>query len=370
MPKTLLRGMLEVVLRGESEQLVRLAGESGELTGRARDKAALAALDTRLVTVTGLPGVGKTAVTLAVAADATGTFRDGVWPVPLGQLRNDDLVPHTVAQALAIGGQPSPDELSLSRLDALAAGLRDRQLLIVLDTCEHLIRGCNELAAALLRNCPDVRIMATSREPLRLPAEQVYSLRPLTLGHAVVLFGKRARPVAADFRVTPENRQIVTEICRRLDRLPLAIELAVRQLDSLSLTELRDDLNHGLGLLHDGVEAPGRHQTMSAAIGWSHQLCTPVERLLWARLSVFAEPVNYDDARQVCGDEYLDPLAIAEALLGLARRSVLLTETTRRGDTLYRVPETIRAYGSAMLLRLGEESAMHARYRLWRIQRK
>jgi predicted ATPase len=365
MPETPIRGMLEVVLRGESEQLVRLAGESGDLTGRARDKAALSALDTRLVTVTGLPGVGKTAVALAVAADATEGYRDGVWPVPLGQLRDDALVPHTVAQALAI-----PDELSHNRLDALAVGLRDRQLLLVLDTCEHLIRGCAELAAAILRHCPDVRIMATSREPLRLPAEQVYPLRPLTLGHAVVLFGKRARPIAADFRVTPENRQLVTEICRRLDRLPLAIELAVRQLDSLSLTELRDDLNHGLGLLHDGVEAPGRHQTMSAAIGWSHQLCTPAERLLWARLSVFSEPFDHNDARQVCGDEYLDPLAIADALLGLARRSVLLTETTRCGETMYRVPETIRAYGSAMLLRLGEESVMHARYRLWRTQRK
>jgi len=366
MPALRLCGMLDIMLRGEAEHLVRLAGESGDLTGRARDKTALASIGTRLVTVTGLPGVGKTALALAVAADSNGAFRDGVWPVPLGQLRGDELVPHTVAQALAI-----PDQLSRNRLDALAAGLRDRQLLLVLDTCEHLIQGCAELAAALLRHCPETRIMATSREPLRLPEERVYSLRPLTLGHAVVLFGKRAREVRPEFRVTPGNRPVVTEICRRLDRLPLAIELAAGQLASLSLTELRDDLDHGLGLLHDGdEEAPGRHQTMSAAIGWSHQLCTPAERLLWARLSVFAEPFQLSDARQVGGDQHLDPAAVADALLGLAMRSVLLTEITPGGGTVYRIPETIRAYGSAMLLRLGEERAVHARYRLWQAQRK
>lgn len=359
------------MLRGDAEQLARLAGESGELVGRARDKAALTALSlsTRMVTVTGLPGVGKTAIALSVAAATTRAFPDGVWPVPLGQLRDNELVPHTVAEALAVPDRLGTDQLGRNRLDVLAAELSRRRLLLVLDTCEHLTQGCAAVSAAILRRCPHIHILATSREPLRLDGERVHTIRPLTLGHAVVLFGKRAREARPEFRVTPENRPVVTEICRRLDRLPLAIELAARQLVSLSLTELRDDLDMGLGLLHNGAEAPGRHQTLSAAIGWSHQLCTPPERLLWARLSVFTEPFRLPDAQEVCADDHLSRMAVADALLGLATRSVLLTEHSTREGTAYRLPETIRAYGAAMLLRLGEESAVHARYRKWRSRR-
>lgn len=366
-----MEGNESVMLRGDAEQLARLAGESGELVGRARDKAALSALvlSTRMVTVTGLPGVGKTALALSVAASMTRAFPDGVWPVPLGQLRDSDLVPHTVAEALAVPDRLGADQLGRNRLDVLAAELSRRRLLLVLDTCEHVTRSCADVSATLLRHCPDVHILATSREPLRLNDERVHTLRPLTLGHAVVLFGKRAREVLPDFRVTPENRPVVTEICRRLDRLPLAIELAARQLVSLSLTELRDDLDMGLGLLHNGADAPGRQQTLSAAIGWSHQLCTPTERLLWARLSVFTEPFRLSDAQEVCADDHLGRMAVADALLGLATRSVLLTEHYSDDGTAYRVPQTIRAYGSAMLLRLGEEGAVHARYRQWRSRR-
>jgi predicted ATPase len=364
------------MLRGEAEQLARLAGASGELIGRARDKAALTALilGTRMVTVTGLPGVGKTAVAVAAAASTIRAFPDGVWPVPLGQLRDEELVAHTVAHALAIPDRLSPDrlspdQLSRSRLDGLANELRGRRMLLVLDTCEHLTRGCADLSATVLRQCPYIRILATSREPLRLPEERVCTVRPLTLGHAVVLFGKRVKDVDERFRVTPENRPVVTEICRRLDRLPLAIELAARQLASMSLTELRNDLNTGVGLLHNGADAPRRHQTLSAAIGWSHQLCTPSERLLWARLSVFAEPFRLLDAQAVCADEYLPALPVADALLGLTSRSLLLTDDDDQPGTVYRTPETIRAYGSAMLLRLGEEASVHARYRQWQADR-
>jgi predicted ATPase len=363
------------MLRGEAEQLVRLAGASNELIGRARDKSALSALvmSTRLVTVTGLPGVGKTALAISSAASANRTFPDGVWPVPLGQLRDDDLVPHTVAQALDLHNGPKG-----SVLTSLTAGLRGRRVLLVLDTCEHLTRGCAKMSAAILKHCPYVRIVATSREPLRLPDERLLTIRPLTLGHAVVLFGKRAKDVEPQFRVTPDNRPVVTEICRRLDRLPLAIELAARQLGTMPLTELRDDLYTSLGLLQNGADAPRRHQTLSAAIGWSHQLCTPPERLLWARLSVFSEPFRLPDAQAVCADDHLSGRAVADALLGLADRSVLLTSdadntgnTGNTGDegTGYRVPETIRAYGWAMLLRLGEEAAVHARYRYWQANR-
>jgi predicted ATPase len=355
------------MLRGEAEQMARLAGGAAELIGRARDKSALLALTSgaSLVTVTGLPGVGKTALALAVAAAANRSYRDGVWPVPLGQLREPLLVPHTVAQALDV-----PDRLGRDRLGALTGELGDRRMLLLLDTCEHLASGCADLVTAIARDCPGITVLATSRGPLGVPGEKAYTLRPLTLGHAIVLFGKRARQVAPDFRVTLDNRTQIAEICRRLDRLPLAIELAVRQLASASLAELGDDLEHGLGLLHNGVDAPGRHQTMSAAIGWSHQLCSPAERLLWARLTVFTEPFQLNDASQVCADSNLPPQEVADALLALTNRSLLLVDAPNGSDAVYRLPETIRAYGSAMLLRLGEEGAVHARYRMWRAHRK
>jgi predicted ATPase len=356
-----------VMLRGEAEQMARLAGGAAELIGRARDKSALLALTsgTSLVTVTGLPGVGKTALSLAVAAASTRSYRDGAWPVPLGQLKEPLLVPHTVAQALGV-----PDHLSRDRLGALTSELAERRMLLLLDTCEHLADGCADLVAAIARDCPHITVLSTSRRPLGVPGETVYTLRPLTLGHAIVLFGKRARQAAPDFHVTLDNRTAIADICRRLDRLPLAIELAVRQLASVSLTELSDDLDTGLGLLHNGVDAPGRHQTMSAAIGWSHQLCSPAERLLWARLTVFTEPFQLNDASGVCADDNLPPAAIAVALTGLANQSLLLTDAPNGTEPVYRLPETIRAYGSAMLLRLGEESAVHARYRMWRAHRR
>lgn len=370
------------MLRGEAEQLARLTGASGELVGRARDKGTLTALlqATRLVTVTGLPGVGKTAVALAAATSVTRVFPDGIWPVPLGQLRDGELVPHTVAQALGL-----PDRLNRRLLDSLAAELGAMRMLLVLDTCEHLLTGCAEVTSTLTRACPYLRVITTSRQPLHVPGEHVHTLRPLTLGHAVVLFGRRARQVRPAFHVTPDNRPLITDICRRLDRLPLAIELAVRQLDSMSLEELRSDLDSGLGLLHNGADAPGRHQTMGAAIGWSHQLCSPAERLLWARLSVFVEPFRLEDAKQVCGGPHLPDEEVSDALAGLADRSVLLTdpsagtdaiaraagpEGTPRPAAAYRMPETIRAYGAAMLLRLGEERSAHARYRSWQAHRK
>jgi predicted ATPase len=357
------------VLRGEAGQIARLAGSASRLIGRARDTDALLTMlrGTRLITVTGLPGVGKTAVTIA-AATAAKDFPDGVWPVALGQLRDQALVPHTVAQYLSV-----PDYLSRTRLDSLAGELRSRRLLLILDTCEHLARGCADLAAALLRSCPQLRIITTSREPLRLPDERLLTIRPLALGHAISLFGQRAAEAAPAFQITPGNRATVTAVCRRLDRLPLAIELAARQLAAGSLDRLRADLEVGFGLLHNSADSPGRHQTLCAAIGWSHQLCTPAERLLWARLSVFTEPFGLPDAAAVCAGDNLSRLAVADALLGLASRSVLLTDPPpdpgaggAASGARYRVPQTIRAYGAAMLLRLGEEAELHRRHQAWR----
>lgn len=320
----------------------------------------------RLVTLTGLPGVGKTAVAAAAVRSLRGAYPDGVWPVALGQLQDGALVEHTVAQVLMV-----PDTLGEKQLGSLVGQLQARRLLLMLDTCEHLIGGCERLVAGLLASCPGVRVIATSREPLRLPGEHVVPVRPLTLGHAVVLFSRRAREAAPDFKVTPDNRALVASVCRRLDRLPLAIELAARQLGSMSLDRLRAALASGFSILRDDstprddADSPRRHQSLYAAIGWSHELCTPQERLLWARLSVFAEPVKIPDAIAVCADRQLPASAVADALLGLAGRSVVLTDTDPADGTRYRVPGTIRSFGATMLLRLGEAADQRRRYLDW-----
>jgi predicted ATPase len=361
------------MLHGEAAQVARLAGAKNHLVGRGREVAELLGLmrGARLITVTGLPGVGKTAVGIVGATLAAPGYPDGVWPVVLGPLRDEALVPHTVAQALRV-----PDYYSRGRMESLAAELRDRRMLLILDTCEHLVRGCASLVAELLGVCPHLRILATSRRRLRLPDEHVLTVQPLTLGRAIVLFGQRAREATAAFRITSADRPVVASICRRLDRLPLAIELAARRLESVSLGRLLSDLDEGFGLLRGGADSSSRHQSLCAAIGWSHQLCTPAERLLWARLSVFGEPFQLPGAVTVCADDHLPGPVVAGAISGLVSQSVLMVEAGTaqpgahdRSGEWYRVPETIRAYGAAMLQRLGEEGQARHRYQAWQAGR-
>src|SRR5216683_2339350 len=231
--------------RNEPGPISLSARPPGALVGRAAESAAIQRMvgRARLVTITGPPGVGKTAVGIAAAAAMRTDFADGAWLVPLDSLRDADLLPHTIADALRV-----PDQLTRGRLEALVDELRDRRLLLVLDTCEHLIGACAGLAMRLLLPpCPGVRILVTSREPLSVPGGLTMTIRPL----------------------------------------PLAIELAARQLASGSLEELRSRLREDYWFLRNSGDSPPRHETLRTAIGWSHQLCSPPERLLWARLSVF-----------------------------------------------------------------------------------
>src|SRR5216683_126520 len=271
--------------RNEPGPISLSARPPGALVGRAAESAAIQRMvgRARLVTITGPPGVGKTAVGIAAAAAMRTDFADGAWLVPLDSLRDADLLPHTIADALRV-----PDQLTRGRLEALVDELRDRRLLLVLDTCEHLIGACAGLAMRLLLPpCPGVRILVTSREPLSVPGGLTMTIRPLPPHHAVTMFGERAAEAAPGFRITPDNQETVEAICRRLDRLPLAIELAARQLASGSLEELRSRLREDYWFLRNSGDSPPRHETLRTAIGWSHQLCSPPERLLWARLSVF-----------------------------------------------------------------------------------
>jgi predicted ATPase len=350
-------------MRGNEPGRISLsAAPPGGLVGRAAEFAAAQRMlgRARLVTLTGLPGVGKTAVGVAAAARAN--FADGAWLVPLDSLRDGDLLPHTIAGALGMRDGPAS-----CRLEALVDELCDRRLLLVLDTCEHLIGACAGFATALLLTPGrDVRILATSREPLRVRGGLTVTVRPLPLRYAVELFGQRAADAAPGFRVTPENRETVAAICRRLDRLPLAIELAARQMASGSLEQLRSRLQADYWFLRNSEDAPPRHETLRTAIGWSHQLCTPAEQLLWARLSVFDGSFRLQDAQDICAGPDLSGQEVATAVAMLAARSILLMGQDKSRPAWFRLPAIVRAYGAGMLRRLGDSREWERRYQAWR----
>jgi len=337
-----------------------------DLVGRVAEVAAVrrAVGGTRLVTVTGLPGVGKTAVTLAAAGTAASGFADGGLLLRLESLRDEALLPHTIAAALEL-----PDDFARGRLPVLAEQLRDRHLLLILDTCEHLLGACASLIAALLPACPKMQVLATSREPLRVPGEATVAIRPLRLTDAVDMFGRRAARAGAV--LAPEHRAAVASVCVQLDKLPLAIELAAVQLASRQHAGAKQPLAGLLAQLEAGHDVPGgdgepgRHRTLRAAIGWSHELCTPSERLLWARLSVFTGLFGRQDAQDVCASGQLPGETVAAGLSLLAERSVLLASQRPDGSPCFLLPATLRAYGRRMLRRLGQEEEFTARHQRW-----
>jgi len=345
-----------------------------ELTGfvgRSRELDALAELleSARLVTITGTAGVGKTRVALRAAADNGGRFADGVCVTELGGLRDLDLVPHTVAATLGL-----PEQDARSEAGAVIDYLSDRQLLLVLDTCEHVIGGCAPLVAALLREAPGVTVLATSRQPLDMPGEHVFPLLPLPVpepgtavgdGDAVELFAQRAAAAVPGFTVTDENRCDVIQLCRRLDGIPLAIELAAVQLRATPLRALSGRLEHRFLMLTGGVSVALPHQqTLRAAVQWSYDLCSPAERVLWARLSVFAGSFTIPAAEDVCAGGILDHSDVLAALIGLVDNSVVLRPEEPEGDEepRYRLLDTISEFGAEQLADSGEQAPTRHRH--------
>ncbi|HEY0933469.1 MAG TPA: LuxR family transcriptional regulator, partial [Trebonia sp.] len=347
-----------------------LPRETSGFVGRGRELAALAATlaSARLVTVTGPAGVGKTRVALRAAADSGPRFADGVCLAELGGLRDPDLVPHTVAACLGL-----PQQDARSGTDAVVDYLSDRRILLVLDTCEHVLGGCGPLVGALLREAPGVTVLATSRQPLDLPGEHLFALPPLPVpgpempsggGDAVELFAQRAAAVLPGFAVSDANRGEVTRLCRRLDGIPLAIELAAVQLRSTSLQTLSGGLEYRfLALAGGGRAALPHQQTLRTAIAWSYDLCSPAEQVLWTRLSVFAGPFTIPAAEMVCAAGVLGQPDILTALIGLVDKSVALLQRGR-GDEQprYRLLDTIREFGAEQLARSGEQAAARDRH--------
>jgi len=346
--------------------------------GRARDLAEVRAVldDAPVVTLTGVGGVGKTRLALQVAADAVGRFADGAWFVDLGPVLDAGFVAGAISTALRL-----PERRHESLEDSIVAALRDQDLLVVLDNCEHLVTAVATLVDLLVESCPGVRVLATSREPLDVEGEETYEVRPLPSpaadpapgsgaalldNDAVRLFGERARVAKRGFTLTPENAPVVADICRRLDGIPLAIELAAARLKLMSPTEILGRLDERFQLLTGGRRgALERHQTLRGAVDWSYTLLEPVEQLLFARLSVFAGGFTLDAAEEVATDP--DTVGASEVLgllASLVAKSMVVTDDAETG-TRYRLLETMREYAAERLTELGDvarsESA-HAAY--------
>jgi len=339
----------------------------------------------RLVTLTGPGGVGKTRLAARIAARVERGFLDGVRLVQLAGLHDPALVPVAAADALGLH-----DHSSRPPLAALVEQARDRRLLLVLDNCEHLLQACADLVAALLRGTTGIRVLATSRHRLGLTEEHLMDVRPLpvpdpdddlTAGPrapgqaltgaedypALALFADRAAAVVPGFRLTADNRASVARLCRRLDGLPLAIELAAVRMRVLGVDELVERLDDRYRLLTAGsTTALPRHRTLRAAVDWSHELCTEHEQLVWARASVLAGGFDAATAEAVCADgERVRSYEVLDAVAGLVDKSVFGREQGPDG-VRFRLLDTLRHYGLDRLRRLpGEEAAARRRQRDW-----
>ncbi|MEV5703900.1 LuxR C-terminal-related transcriptional regulator [Actinoallomurus sp. NPDC052274] len=351
----------------------RLPAELTSFVGRRHEVAEVKRLlsVSRLVTLTGVGGVGKTRLALRVGMLIHRSFPDGVWLVELAELNNRNLLP-AVCDALRID-----DVSTRPALEVLIDHIRDAHGLLVLDNCEHLLPESASLAETLLHECPRLRILATSRQALGIASEQTLSVPSLPVtgrtltspdtgvvaGDAVRLFAERAEAVVPGFIVTEDNRETVEQICRRLDALPLAIELAAVRLRALSVTQLLARLDDRFRLLTSGSRTVlPRHQTLRALIDWSYGLCTEPERLLWERVSVFSGGLDLEAAESVCAGDGIARRDVLDLVVGLVDKSVLVREE-HAGTVRYRLLETIRQYGHERLIASDGEARVQRRHR-------
>lgn len=326
----------------------------------------------RSVTLTGPGGVGKSRLALRVARQLRRSFVDGVWLVELAALAAPDLLACTVANTVGLSDR-SPQSVT----STLVSYLRDKRLLLVLDNCEHLADHCAVLTGELLTAAPGVRVIATSRQPLRVDGEHVVTVAPLSVPdpgqqldpldllafEAVQLFAQRAQAMLPGFEVTMDNRAAVAALCRRLDGIPLAIELAAARLRALSMEQIVERLDDRFHLLTGGARtAPTRHQTLRATLDWSFALCTPAEQVLWGRMSVFAGGFDLNAAEQVCGGDGIDPDEVLELVAGLIDKSVVTREPGNGLRAYYKLLETVREYGWERLATSGQTATLQARH--------
>lgn len=343
--------------------------------GREREMAEVERLlvTTHLLTLTGAGGCGKTRLSLQVAADVLDEYEDGVWLVELAPLSDPSLLPQAVAAVLGVKEEPGKP-----LLQSLGEYLKPKQSLLLLDNCEHLLAACAGLADAILRGCPKVRMLASSRECLGITGEQTYRVPSLSLPNekslppleqlsqfeAVKLFAERAVLGQPTFTVTQENAPAVVQVCRRLDGVPLAIELAAARVKALPVEQIAARLDDRFRLLTGGSRtALPRQQTLRAAIEWSYNLLLEPERILLRRLSVFVGGWTLEAAEAACGADPIGGGEVLDLLTSLVEKSLVLYEEQGGGEARYQLLETVRQYARDRLLESGEADTLRARHR-------
>ncbi len=347
--------------------------QATSFVGREREIQHLKTLpaSARMVTLTGAGGAGKTRLALQVGAECIDDYADGAWLAELAPLRDARLVPQAVATVLGVKEQPGA-ELS----DTLARELATKELLLILDNCEHVIDASAQLCQSLLARCAGVRILATSREALRVSGEAAFrvpalsipdpktreSIAALSQYSSVQLFIDRARAVAPAFQLDDRNAAAVANICRRLDGIPLAIELAAARMRSLSAEEVNARLDQRFRLLTGGARtAMPRQQTLRAAIDWSYELLAEDEQALLGRLSVFANGWTLDAAERICAHDCVPAADVLDLLTSLADKSLVLVEE-RTGPTRYAMLETVRQYALDRLDERGDADRLRGKH--------
>jgi non-specific serine/threonine protein kinase len=347
------------------EEMTSFIGRTAELT-----QTVAAIRESRLSTLIGPGGTGKTRLAIRAAREATSHFPDGVWLIELASLPATEAVAPAIAAVLHLresAGQPLAD--------AIIEKLRETRTLLVLDNCEHVIDSAANLVAKLLAACPDVKILATSRQPLKHPAEVLLQVAPLALPteenqplaeleqvEAVRLFVDRARAARPGFAITAENAPAIAQICRRLDGMPLALELAAARIKLLSAQQIAQRLGDAFRLLAGGARTLlPRQQTLRALIDWSHELLSPTARTVLARVGIFAGGCTMEAAEAIVADDELEPEAVLDAIAELVDQSLLISDE-RDGIARYRMLETIRQYAAEKLAASGEQESLRTRH--------
>ena len=323
----------------------------------------------RLVTLVGAGGIGKTRLALQAAAEVMDAYRDGVWLVELGSISNPSLVPSSLAQVLGVR-----ERTGTPVIDTLCEHLQSRQVLLLLDNCEHLLDASAMLAKALLVSAAHTTIIATSREPLNVAGEQTYPLQTLSLpepsataeavgrSEAVQLFVERARRQLPDFELTATAAPAIAQLCIHLDGIPLALELAAARIRSMSIEQINARLHDRFRLLTGGDRtALPRQQTLRATLDWSYDLLAEQERAVLRRLAIFPGSFTLEAASAVASDETIDEFAVIDLLSQLVQRSLVVTDTSE-GGTRYRLLETMRAYALETLVEADETAAVKRRH--------
>ena len=347
------------------------------LVGRQREIAEVGHLltDNRLLTLTGPGGSGKTRLALAVASEMVEEYEDGAWLVDLAPLSDPDLVPQALAPVLGVREAPGSP-----LTETLSDHLLSRTMLLVLDNCEHLIGACASLAETLLRRCPNLRVLATSREALGVLGEAIFTVPPLSLPdprhlpaveslshyEAARLFVDRAEAVKPDFALTEGNWLAVAQVCHRLDGMPLALELAAARARALSVEQISERLDDSFRLLTGGGRSALAHQrTLRTAMDWSHELLSEEEQIAFRRLSVFAGGWTLEAAETVCAGEGIEEGEVMNLLASLVDKSLVLVTEQRDGEARYRLLQTVRQYGREKLEESREAGEVQRRHAAW-----